>query len=126
MRKKRGASSAHARWQGASASAGAARANAERISLKPRITGSPARHARGVRDFQRERQCEAEHCAAAGIVGDLQFLAMRFDDEAADREADAHAGGFRRDEWLEQLLAQRRRQARPGIGDADLKLLRRE
>src|SRR5262249_14679491 len=115
MRKKRGVSSAHARWKGATASADAASANAERISRKLRITGSPARQARGVGDVQRERQREPEYRAAAGIVGDLQFLAMRLDDEAADREADAHAGGFRRDERLEQLLAQRRRQAGPGI-----------
>ena len=46
--------------------------------------------------------------------------AMRFDDRPADRQADAHAVRLGRDERLEQLRRDRRRDAGAGILDDDL------
>ena len=50
-------------------------------------------------------QGEGEHRSAAGIGADRDAAAMRLDDGARDRQADAHALPLGGDERLEQLAA---------------------
>src|SRR5215831_10414343 len=69
----------------------------------------------------RPAQGEAEDGAAARAGLDPDPAAMRLDDGAADREPKSHALALGGDEGLEQVRGHFGRQARPGIGDADLR-----
>src|SRR5689334_16230839 len=63
---------------------------------------------------------EAENCSADWVRFGPKLAAMRFDDSAADREAEPHAAALGRNEWLEQVLRDFRRQARAAISHRDL------
>src|SRR4051812_31093427 len=73
--------------------------------MRPRLltTGEPQRHVR----------------AAAFAVADAQPPAVRLDDLAAQREAQARSRGFRRIERHERILERRGREARPAIAYFD-------
>src|SRR5581483_12157028 len=66
------------------------------------------------------RHGEMENRAAARSILGPQAGAMRFDDGTANRQADAHAGGLRRHEGLEQIAPDVRCETRPRVGNADL------
>src|SRR5437763_1348540 len=62
---------------------------------------------------------EIKRGAAARNRLDPDPAAMAFDDGSADRQADAHAGGFRGRERLEKLIGDFSRYPAAGVGDAD-------
>src|SRR4029077_8605996 len=62
---------------------------------------------------------EAKHRAASLIRLDDDLSAMVFDDGARNRQPDAHSQSLGRDEGLEQLGGNLRRDAEAAVGDAD-------
>lgn len=54
--------------------------------------------------------------------GRFESAAVRRGDGTTDRQAHAHAAGFRGEEWLKELAARFGRQPTAGIADADLGL----
>src|SRR5436305_9921905 len=63
---------------------------------------------------------EAENRSADWVRFGPKLAAMRFDDSAADREAEPHAAALGRDERLEQVLRDFRRKARAAVSHRDL------
>src|SRR5437660_7932816 len=65
------------------------------------------------------RQCEPENRAAFRVRFEPDAAAVRFDDRAADRKADSHAGLLGRDERLEKLRRQCVADTGTGVLDVD-------
>ena len=73
----------------------------------------------------RLRNDQREGRAAFGAVGDGRPAAVGRGDPLDDRQAQAGAAAFGGEEWLEQPVEQRRRDARPAVGDLDFQPGRR-
>ena len=82
-------------------------------------------HARHRRAGARPAGEMREAGAAAGALADVDAAAVRLDDLARDREAEAGAARRGGEERLEDARAQLGRHARAGVGDADLAPRRR-
>src|SRR3954462_1468690 len=71
-----------------------------------------------LRSHRAKREAEDGATARIGLAPDP--AAMAFDDGARDRQADAHAVPLGGHERLKKLLGEFRRDARAGVGYADL------
>src|SRR5437588_12826857 len=65
-------------------------------------------------------QPDGEHGAAARAIGPAQLTAVLLDDLPRDREPESRALWLRREELLEEAVADIGRDAGAGVGDRDL------